>query len=167
MRIPLTEHELTELFRQLGASTPEAWAHSQVREGIPQLQCFLFLRYAWQRVIADGAVEWIDREIERATAHPNLPHAGLGLALVRCKAAGALLKDLTEIGRGLQLQMLHSVLYLIDGPPAGTDPTTGISWGLFETDEAGQPVGPQIRCLYESLLETEPAGRELGAGGSG
>jgi hypothetical protein len=33
----MNEQQLTELFRKLGAQNPEGCAHSQIREGIPQL----------------------------------------------------------------------------------------------------------------------------------
>lgn len=40
MRIPTSEEELAALFRELGASSHEQWAQSQVSEGIPQLLRF-------------------------------------------------------------------------------------------------------------------------------
>ncbi len=42
----MNEMELTELFARLGARDPEKWARSQIKEGIPQLARFLFLRQA-------------------------------------------------------------------------------------------------------------------------
>ena len=40
--------DLAHLFKIAGASDPEAWARSEVEEGIPQLARFLFLRQAWK-----------------------------------------------------------------------------------------------------------------------
>jgi hypothetical protein len=38
--------QLTDLFRRLGARDPQDWAGSEVAEGLPQLERFLFLRQA-------------------------------------------------------------------------------------------------------------------------
>ena len=46
----MDQKELTEIFRKLGAEDPEDWARSQIREGIPQLARFLFLREAWRSI---------------------------------------------------------------------------------------------------------------------
>jgi hypothetical protein len=160
VHLPTSEHELTELFRQLGASSPEQWAHSQVTEGIPQLLRFLFLKHAWSKVIPDGNTDWIEREISSAKAKPHVPYAGLGLALARCRAAGAKPEDLTEIARCLQAQMLFSMAYLIDGP-LYEQGLGWFSWGLFEMGEDRRPIGPQVGGLHESVLELDPTGREM------
>ena len=39
---------LAETFRRLGAGDPEAWALSEVEDGIPQLARFIFLRRLWR-----------------------------------------------------------------------------------------------------------------------
>lgn len=44
--------QLTELFRQIGADDPEAWARSQLEERIPQLAIFCFAKALWQGVLA-------------------------------------------------------------------------------------------------------------------
>src|SRR5262249_25800627 len=51
MEHAMGEQELTELFRKLGADDPAGWARSQIREGIPQLARYLFLRQAWRQVL--------------------------------------------------------------------------------------------------------------------
>lgn len=43
-RIAMDQKELTALFRRLGASNPDEWAHSEITEGIPQLARCVFLR---------------------------------------------------------------------------------------------------------------------------
>jgi len=160
--LPSTERELAELFRQLGAPSPEAWAHSQVTEGIPQLMRFLFLKHAWSNVVSEGDNMWIDNAIRLAKARPGLPYAGLGAALVRCRAAGVSSEDLTEIARCLQAEMLFAITCLLDdGPPDESGPGINVSWGLFETDEHGNPTGSHIGGLHESVLELDPTGREM------
>jgi len=42
----MNQEQLTALFQKLGARHPEGWARSQIKEGIPQLARFLFLRQA-------------------------------------------------------------------------------------------------------------------------
>jgi hypothetical protein len=161
MPIPTSENELTELFRQLGAQSPELWARSQIVEGIPQLMRFLFLKDAWSYIIDEGHTEWIDDAINVAEANPGSPYSGLGLALARARAAGVSSGDLIEMARCLQAQMLFSITYLLDGPRSQHGPLYDVSWGLFQIAEDGQPTGPQISGLYESVLETDPSGREM------
>ena len=160
MPIPTSEHELTELFRRLGAPSPELWARSQMEEGIPQLMRFLFLKNAWSEVIDEGNTAWIDRAIKDSEARPGSPYSGLGSALARCRAAGVSSEDLTEIARCLQAQMLFAIGYLLEGPPQDYGPLE-VSWGLFQTTEDGRPIGPQISGLHESVLELDPTGREM------
>jgi hypothetical protein len=132
-----------------------------VKEGIPQLLRYLFLKQAWSRIIADGDSSWIDREIDNGQQYPNRPYAGLGLALARCLDKGASREDLSEIARCIQAQTLFDVGYLIDGPAYGVPGLEGLMWGLFQTDEDGKPFGPQIGGLHESVLELDPTGREM------
>lgn len=161
MPIPTDENELTALFRELGASSPENWASSQVNEGIPQLLRFFFLKNAWAGVAVEGETAWIEREIKNARANPNRPYAGLGLALARCVDRGVSSQDLIEVARCLQAQMLFSIAYLLDGPSHEPGALEDVSWGLFQIDDEGQPIGAQISGLHESVLDLDPTGREM------
>ena len=161
MPIPTSEADLTALFSALGARSPEEWARSQVTEGIPQLLRFLFLKQAWSNVSPEGAVKWIEQEIQGAAAHPDRPYAGLGLALARCQALGASSADLNEIARCLQAQMLFAVTYLLDDPQVDIEQLDDVSWGLFQTNRDGDPIGPKVCGLHESVLELDPTGREM------
>ena len=161
MPIPTSEEELTRLFRELGASSPEQWARSQIAEGIPQLLRFLFLKSAWKNIPNEGDFTWIETEIQEANADPDRPYAGLGLSLSRCINQGVSIEDLNEIARCLRAQMLFSVGYLVDGPEYFLDSIEDISWGLFQTDADGRPVGKQISGLHESVLEFDSTGREM------
>lgn len=158
----ISEEELSELFRRLGAHEPEQWAHSQAAEGIPQLLRFLFLKDAWSFVYPDGDSSWIDRQIESATKDPEAPYAGLGHALAKCRAAAVSDEDLTEIARCLQAQMIFDIGYLLDaGSLTDVSDEEEVTWGLFQTDEAGVPFGPAVGGLHESVLEMDPTGREM------
>ena len=45
---------LTEVFREHEADDPEAWARSQLEEGIPQLAIFCFSKALWEGVVEEG-----------------------------------------------------------------------------------------------------------------
>jgi hypothetical protein len=161
MPIPTSAAGLTELFRALGARSPEEWAQSQVAGGIPQLLRFLFLKSAWENIPAEGDTMWIERAIKSATANPDQPYSGLGQALARCRTSGVSDQDLNEMARCLQVQMLFSISYLIDGPAYFPKSLEDVSWGLFQVAEDGRPIGNQIAGLHESVLEFDPTGREM------
>ena len=161
MPIPKSEEQLTALFRKLGATDPEQWARSQLSEGIPQLLRYLFLKHAWASVVPEGSSQWIEQAIANSSSDPSAPYAGLGPALARCRERGVPDEDLTEIARCLQAEMLFSVAYLLEGLPYEPGPLEDVSWGLFETDEEGNPVGTQVSGLHESVLELDPTGREM------
>ncbi|HVY07704.1 MAG TPA: hypothetical protein VHB46_17140 [Burkholderiales bacterium] len=151
---------LTRLFELAGADDPESWAKSEVDEGIPQLARFLFLRQAWRQVVADGDVKWIDREIQLSKRSPDAPGAGLGLSLSRLLSSGASREDLTELARAVQWQLLHGLCYQLSDPAIEEPELSDVGWGLFEVIEDGK-VGRPIEGLHESVLETDPTGREM------
>ena len=162
MPIPTSETELAALFRQLGATSPELWAHSQVAEGIPQLLRFIFLQCAWKNIPKEDDTRWIEREIASAKSNPAQPYADLlGAILERCRDKGVGDRDLTELARCLRAQMLFNIGYLMDGPDYLPEPLEDVSWGLFQVGEDGKPLGEQISGLHESVLEFDPTGREM------
>jgi hypothetical protein len=152
--------KLTRLFELAGAADPQSWAKSEVDEGVPQLARFLFLRQAWRQVVADDDVTWIDREIQHAKRSPDAPGAGLGLALSRLLNSGANRYDLTELARTVQWQLLHGLCYQLSDPSIEEPELSEVGWGLFEVNEDGK-VGRPIEGLHESVLETDPTGREM------
>jgi hypothetical protein len=139
---------LAELFRKLGASDPEGWARSQVQEGIPQLARFLFLRSAWRCVVSEDDTAWIDQAIGRAEVQPDEPYAGVGHALKSLRV------------RGMQAQVLFHFCYVIADPGVVESEDVKINWALVELDDDGEPRGT-IDSLHESVLETDPTGREM------
>jgi hypothetical protein len=161
MDIPSDLRALSALFEKFGATEPESWARSQIEEGIPQLQRFLFLRQAWKRVLSEHNTTWIDREISEAEKYPTGPYAGVGQALKRVVAAGASRQDLTDIARGVQAEMLFRLCYLLEDPDFRESELESFGWGLFEVDEDDNPKQPRIGSLHESVLETDPTGREM------
>ncbi|MCM3873803.1 MAG: hypothetical protein ND895_24205 [Pyrinomonadaceae bacterium] len=152
--------KLTELFRKLGASDPEAWASSQVTEGINQLGRFLFLRQAWTQVIDETDHSWIQDRIDSSSKQPEAPCSGIGPALQSLLAHGANPQDITDVVRVMQYELLFGVCYLLDDPGLVEEEVQDISWSLIQFNEAGEAVG-EIEGLHESVLGTDPTGREM------
>lgn len=161
MNLPNDIAELTKLFQKLGAQDSELWARSQVKEGIPQLQRYLFLRQAWKQVLREDSSVWIDRQIKESERYPTGPYAGVGAALKRAVASGTPKQDLIDIARGAQAELLFQLCYLLDDPGLSEPELGAFAWGLFEVDENDNPIPPRIGNLYESVLETDPTGRQM------
>jgi hypothetical protein len=74
--------------------------------------------------------------------------------------------DLTKIVRVMQWRLLFGLCYLLDDPDHCRDDRRIIQeagdvlWCLFQVDDKGYPVA-EIGGLHESVLETEPTGREM------
>ena len=155
----MNEKQLTDLFARLGAQNPERWAHSQVTEGIPQLARFLFLRQAWKLIVAANDTSWIEGELQ---ADATQPGGAIACALKRLLAKDASKTDLTTIVKVMQWQLLFSLCYLLEDPGDLEPEVKDMAWSLFQIDEMGRPLRP-IGALHESVLETEPCGREMRA----
>jgi len=154
----MTIEKLTALFRKLGAPDPEGWARSQLDEGIDQLARYVFLREAWKRVVPPETANWIDEQIASAKARPADP--GAGPALQRLLAAGAARTDIHEVVRVMQWELLFSLCYLLEDPGELEPEIADMSWRLMRTDDDGECIGA-IGGLHESVLELDPAGREM------
>lgn len=153
--------ELTELFRAAGARQPHQWATSQINEGINQLHRFLFLRQAWQCVVSEDDDAWISQAIQHSIDHRGEPYSGVGRALERLKALGARSEDLTDVVRGMQVQLLFGICHQLDDPSLEEGAFANIGWALVETDAVDEPTRRRIAGLHESVLEVDPAGREM------
>lgn len=156
----MNHEELAALFRRLGATDPDGWARSQIDAGIPQLPRYLFLRQAWRQVVGEDDPAWIDRSIVAARARPDEPFAGVGHSLARLRARGATDRELTDLVRGMQAELLFSFCYLLNDPGELESEVSHIGWTLGQVDDAGNFVG-SIEGLYESVLDTDPTGREM------
>lgn len=156
----MNQKELAALFRRLGASDPDEWARSEITERIPQLARYVFLRQAWRNVVSENDTSWIANAINSARAKPNEAYAGVGHALARLKERGATDAELTDLVRGMQAELLFSLCYLLDDPGDLEPEISHIAWTLVQTDDEGNVVGG-IGGLHESVLETDPTGREM------
>ena len=153
----MNEQRLTELFAKLGARNPEAWAHSQASEQLPQLARFLFLRQAWKLVVEDNDWTWIEAQ---ASVEPSGPGGAIGAALMRLLARGGAEDDLTTVVRVMQWKLLSGLCYLLDDPGCVEAEVRDVAWRLFQVNENDEPMAV-ISGLHESVLETEPSGREM------
>ena len=153
-------NELTELFRKLGARNPADWASSQLNENLPQLARFLFLRETWKLVVADNDPTWIHA---RMSDDPAGPGGEIGPALKRLLATGAEESDLTAVVRVMQWRLLFGFCQLLDDPGALEREVRDVAWRLFQVDEDDQPTAV-LSGLQESVLETDPTGREMRPG---
>ena len=166
---PQELRQLTEHFRTMGAFDPESWAKSQLEEGIPQYARLVFLRQAWKSIVAEDDTSWIDPLIQEAERRPRDPGAGAGPALMRMLAAGASREDIAQVVRVMQWQVLAGLAYQLADPGVVEYPSEElpqVSWTLFEVDEEGEPLHP-IDGLHESVLDTDPSGREMRPKGVG
>jgi hypothetical protein len=126
--------ELAAHFRALGVDDPEAWARSQVEEGIPQYARLVFLRQAWKNIIADGDTSWIDPAIQNAKHRPRDPGASIGPALERLLAAGVNREDIADIVRVMQWSVLAGLAYQLDASEVVDYPREDmpqVRWALY------------------------------------
>ena len=121
---------------------------------------FLFLREAWARIVPASDPSWIHTEVRDAEARPNDPYAGVGQSLKALLATGATEADLTNLVRGMQAQLLFHLCYLLEDANLAEEQVRDIQWGLFLLDSDGRPTKP-LGGLHESVLETDPTGREV------
>jgi hypothetical protein len=154
---------LTQLFAELGAPNPGAWARSQMEEGAPQLGRFLFLRQAWRHVLADGDTAWIAPTIAAAQQQPDAPFAGVGHALARLRAAGARDEDVSDVVRGMQAAMLFAFCRLLDDPGTLEPEVQDMRWALVQVTPDGDVAAP-LAELHAGVLATDPTGREMRPG---
>lgn len=117
-------------------------------------------------MVLDGDTKWIEA-YRQAPEDPNAPLASISPALNRLLAKGIDPRDLTEVVRVMQYDVLFAVCYLIDDPSAALEglddlrsELSKIGWALFEVDEDNHSSRP-MDGLHESLLETDPTGREM------
>ncbi|SFR55687.1 hypothetical protein SAMN04488005_2860 [Yoonia tamlensis] len=159
-----SQEALTEIFSALGARAPEQLAVSQVSEGIPQLHRYLFLKQAWAQTVDEQDDSWIDREVEAARRHPDAPFSGKGHAIGRMLELGVARSDIVDVVRNAQAEMITGLCYLLDDPsltPEDEERVGALGWALVVTNDEFAPTDEVIGGLHESVLDTDPTGREM------
>jgi hypothetical protein len=153
----VSQKQLGELFEQLGARNPQEWARSQIEEGLPQLARFLFLRQAWRCVLPEGDTSWIP---DALGSNPEEPGGEAVSALTRLLSLGSCAGDLTVVIRVMQWRVLAHFCQLLDDPGDLETSVENIAWRLFQVDDDENAIST-ISGLIESVLETDPTGREM------
>ena len=123
----MDERDLADLFRRLGARDPDAWAQSQLQEGIPQLARFVFLRQAWRLLTSQPGRSWV----AALKAQPAAIGPEAAAALDRIAAAGVTEEDLTTVVRIIERELLFSFCYLLSDPGDLEPEISDMAWGLF------------------------------------
>ena len=141
------QERLTALFEKLGARDPDDWARSQIEEGIPQLERFLFLRQARRQIVP------ADADVAAGHWQLQIPE------FEKLVGVGASPADLVALIRRVQRDLLFSLCFLMDDPGLEEVELEDMDWGLFKIDADGRP-GVRINGLHESVIETDPEGRE-------
>jgi hypothetical protein len=72
---------------------------------------------------------------------------------------GATPEEFTELVRAKLAEFLFSLAYRLEDPMHEDEELQAVSWGLFITDEQGNPVAP-LTGLHESVLQSDATGRE-------
>ncbi len=156
----MNKDELTSIFASLGADDPESWADSEVSENIPQLARFMFLKGAWQRIVTDDDTQWIDNVVLNVPPDSNDPYAGAAHAIRQMIDAGVSKSVIAQLVRATQAEFLCDLCYMLADPSSVEGNDGYVDWSLVELDADGNPAR-HINGLHESVLETDPTGREV------
>jgi len=156
----MNQDELTSIFRQLGAVDPESWAHSEISEEIPQLARFVFLKGAWERIAPDDDTIWIDNMLRNVPPDSTAPYAGAAHSIRRMLKSGVSKSVIAELVRSTQAEFLFGLCCMMDDPGSVDGNDGHVDWAFVELDSDGN-YGRTINGLHESVLETDPTGREL------
>lgn len=155
--------ELARHFRKLGANDPEGWARSEIEDGIPQFARFVFLKMAWESVVPDTDHSWMDRAIAEFEGSPDAPYAGAGRAIKEMLGRKCSRDDISDLVRSIQAQTIFELCAYLDGvyePAFLEDSMPEVSLVLLNVPSDDSEPQPVI-SLHESVLETDPTGREM------
>ena len=135
-----------------------AITESEINEGIPQLARYVFLKGAWDGVVPDDE-SWIDNVLSQYNKEDDSPYSGIGRSIKKMIECGVPKKDITELVRCIGAEMIFHIGYLLDDP-GSVNGNEYINWALVQLDDNGKPI-KTISGLHESVLETDPTGREM------
>jgi hypothetical protein len=142
--------ELTEHLREAGATDPESWALSEVRQNITQTTRFLYLRGVWRRMHSCA---------DEALASPLAS---------KLRHDGASEDQLREFAQRALGRLAFDLFYLLDEPGGtswDTRPAQDVAdgdrrWQLREIEPDGRLSGRDVGGLHESLADTDPENNE-------
>jgi hypothetical protein len=150
---------LIDELHTLGAPRPDAWAHHEVREGLPQLSRYLLLRHLWDEAIdawRDSPL-WMENLAEDARKGTEGPFADAAGAILRLLESGAAPSDLQTIARFVAYETVFSVLHGLD-EGYDTDREGSLpGWALVERDPLGHVTGRHLDRLHVDLPSLDPS----------
>jgi hypothetical protein len=152
--------ELLQFCHAMGFRDPEGIVKSELAGDIPQLARHTFLKGAWDRIVPDSDLSWIAEQEDASPPGSNQPYAGVADALRKLKKEGADMQAVAEVVRGMQAQFLFHIAYQLSDSDCVEGNDGSIGWALVELSDDGE-LGREIRSLHESVLSTDPTGREM------
>lgn len=120
----------------------------------------MFLKGAWQRIVPDDDTTWIDNVLQNVPAESNDPYAGAAHSMRRILDAGISKSDIAQLVRAVHAEFLFDLCYMMDDPGSVEGNDEYVDWSFVELDADGNACRP-INGLHESVLETDPTGREV------
>ena len=112
---PKKLQELTEIFRKGGAPDPEAWAHSQLAEGINQLAIFSMAKAAWCCIMKESDNELVKNIGRFATDNPNRPLSQGDMAIKEMLEKGIPAEIIIDLIRATQYEAIFQTFCIIEG----------------------------------------------------
>ncbi|WP_152541021.1 hypothetical protein [Sulfitobacter noctilucae] len=102
--------------------------------------------------------------IEAANRNPAEPFSGQGQAIERMLSLGVSRSDIVDLVRSSQVEAISRLCYFLDDPSLCNEENErvrSVGWALVVTNEDFEPTDKVIGGLHESVLETDPTGREM------
>lgn len=150
------------VFEKLGADDPEGLARGEVEQGVSQLGRYLFLHQAWRKVVSkEGNAAYVESFRNHSGVNEREPGGAIGPIIKRMLSAGVSPEDIAELLRITEWQSLFGFCYLLADPGIDIPELKHLHWRLQLRDfNTGEDLG-DICLLHESVLETDPTGREM------
>jgi hypothetical protein len=150
----LTPERATAILHSLGAKDAQDVGSMQADE--PALQRWLFLTAVWRCIVNDDGAwmnEWGDNS-----------KAPVPRAIRRMLDAGADPADLTDVVRGMQIDLAFDLLNLLEQSDYGIEDMQAriaepCDWALCEYDQATQNAGRPMADLHSDFYDFDPTGR--------
>jgi hypothetical protein len=122
----------------------------------------VFVRGAWMKVPSEDDTTWV--KLIAALPATNQPLGDFGVLIKRMLECGVSEYEIARFAKIIGYETAFGIAYLLDDPSAGFAATSnpeGVSWKLYQVDEATEePIRPLIGP-FELMLRMDPSGREM------
>jgi hypothetical protein len=144
----IPRERLRAIFKSLGAKDVATWTRAHA--DFPALQRWLFLTGLWRAVLPDDEL-WEPGDTDSPED--------------RILACGADPRDVNELVRQAQIDVLYEACQLMDDPSHGIEDLQdkipeNVEWRLCEYDGTTGAVGRPMQDLHASFHRFDPTGRE-------